>query len=137
MSPDGRWITAASPNIDEEHMASMKAFPVDGGPPVTVVVGGCVVNWDTAGRYAYITFLQSNSASYALPVMHDVGLPKLPPGGVRKQDLKNGNANIAIHGGCPISRKPIRLRIHPRDHSQQSLPHPFTVSEIGLQSSER
>ncbi len=96
VSPDGRWITAASPNINEEHMASMKAFPVDGGPPVALCADGCVVNWDTAGRYAYITFLQSGSASYALPVMHDVGLPRLPPGGVSKQDLKNGKTDIAF-----------------------------------------
>ena len=96
VSPDGRWITAASPNINEEHTASMKAFPVDGGPPVTLCVDDCVVNWDTAGRYAYVSFLPSGSGSYALPVMHDVGLPRLPPGGVRKQDLKNGKADIAI-----------------------------------------
>jgi len=29
--------TAGSPNSDEEHLASMKAFPVDGGASVSVV----------------------------------------------------------------------------------------------------
>ncbi len=95
VSPDGRWIIAASPNIDEEHTASMKAFPVDGGPPVTMCLEYCVVNWDTTGRYAYFTFLRAGSDSYALPLMHD-GLPKLPPGGVRKADLINAKADIAI-----------------------------------------
>ena len=75
----------------------MKAFPVDGGPPVPLCLDYCVVNWDTAGKYAYFSFLPSGSGSYALPVMHD-GLPKLPPGGVRKQDLINAKANIAFPG---------------------------------------
>jgi eukaryotic-like serine/threonine-protein kinase len=96
VSPDGRWIVAASPNIDEENTASVKAFPVDGGAPVTLCAEGCVVNWDMAGKYAYVSFLPHGSDSYALSLMHDVGLPRLPPGGVRKQDLKNGKADIDI-----------------------------------------
>ena len=106
VSPDGRWIIAASPNIDEEHPASMKAFPVDGGPPVTMCLEYCVVNWDTTGRYAYFSFLRAGSDSYALPVMHDVGLPKLPLGGVRKQDLKNGKADIVITGAVQSAVSP-------------------------------
>jgi serine/threonine protein kinase len=96
VSPDGRWIIAGSPNTDEEHTASMKAFPVDGGPPVTLCVDYCVVNWDTAGRYAYFSFLPPGSGGYALPVMHDLGLPKLPAGGARKQDFINAKTAIAI-----------------------------------------
>jgi Tol biopolymer transport system component len=96
VSTDGRWIAAGSPNSDEEHTASMKAFPVDGGPPVTLCVDYCVVNWDTAGRYAYFSFLQPGSGGYALPVMHDVGLPKLPAGGVRKADFINAKTVIAF-----------------------------------------
>jgi hypothetical protein len=96
VSTDGRWIAAGSPNSDEEHTASMKAFPVDGGPPVTLCVDYCVVNWDTAGRYAYFSFLQPGSGGYALPVMHDAGLPKLPAGGVRKADFINAKTVIAF-----------------------------------------
>ena len=84
----------------------MKAFPVDGGPPVTMCLEYCVVNWDTTGRYAYFSFLRAGSDSYALPVMHDVGLPKLPLGGVRKQDLKNGKADIVITGAVQSAVSP-------------------------------
>jgi eukaryotic-like serine/threonine-protein kinase len=96
VSPDGRWVVAGAPNSDEEHPASMKAFPVDGGASVPLCVDYCVLSWDTAGRYAYISFLPYGAGSYALPVMRDVGLPKLPAGGVRSQDFINVKTDIAI-----------------------------------------
>jgi eukaryotic-like serine/threonine-protein kinase len=96
VSPDGRWVIAGSPNSDEEYPASMKAFPVDGGASVPVCVDYCVLSWDTAGRYAYISFLPYGSGSHALPVMHDVGLPKLPAGGARREDFINAKTDIAI-----------------------------------------
>ncbi len=96
VSPDGRWVAAGSPNSDEEHPASMKAFPVDGGASVPLCVDYCVFSWDTAGRYAYFSFLPYGSGSYAVPVIHDVGLPKLPPGGARSQDFINVKTSIAI-----------------------------------------
>jgi hypothetical protein len=74
----------------------MKAFPVDGGAPVPLCVDYCVLSWDTAGRYAYFSFLPYGSGSYALPVIHDVGLPKLPAGGASSQDFINAKTNIAI-----------------------------------------
>ncbi len=95
VSPDGRWVAAGSPNSDEEHPASTKAFPVDGGAAVPVCPGYCLLSWDTAGRYAYISFEPNGSRGYALPVMHD-GLPKFPAGGARSQDVINVKTNIAI-----------------------------------------
>ena len=97
VSPDGRWVAAGSPNSsDEEHPASMKAFPVDGGASVQLCTDYCVFSWDTAGKYAFFSFVPNGAGSYALPVVHDVGLPKLPPEGARWQDFKNGKAEIAI-----------------------------------------
>jgi hypothetical protein len=75
----------------------MKAFPVDGGASVPLCIDYCVLNWDTAGRHAYVSFLPFGGGSYALPVMHDVGLPKLPPAGLAgSQDFTNPKTNIAI-----------------------------------------
>src|SRR5882757_3903940 len=98
VSPDGRWVVAGSPNSDEDHPASMKAFPVDGGASVPLCADYCVVSWDTAGKYAFVSFLPYGSGSYALPVIHDVGLPKLPAGGVRSQDFPNAKTNITLPG---------------------------------------
>ena len=96
VSPDGRWVVAGSPNSDEEHTASMKAFPVDGGASVPLCVDYCILSWDTTGRYAYFSFASHGRGSYALPVIHDVGLPKLPAGGARRQDFMNVKTDIAI-----------------------------------------
>jgi hypothetical protein len=96
VSPDGRWVAAGSPNSDEEHPASMKAFPVEGGASVPLCVDYCEVTWDTAGKYVYFSFLPYGTGSYVLPVIHDVGLPKLPPVGARREDFLNAKTNIAI-----------------------------------------
>ena len=96
VSPDGRWVVAGSPNSDEDHPASMKAFPVNGGASVPLCADYCVVSWDTAGKYAFISFLPYGSGSYALPVIRDVGLPKLPTGGARKEDFINAKTAITI-----------------------------------------
>jgi hypothetical protein len=105
VSPDGRWVVAGSSNSDEEHPASMKAFPVDGGAPVPLCVDYWWLSWDTAGRYVFFSFLPYGSGSYALPVMHD-GLPKLPAGGARRQDLINAKAEIAIPGSVQSAVSP-------------------------------
>jgi eukaryotic-like serine/threonine-protein kinase len=96
VSPDGRWVTAGAPNSDGEHTAVMKAFPVDGGASVPLCVDYCTLSWDTAERYAYLSFLPYGRGSYAVPVMHDLGLPKLPAGGARVQDFINAKTDIAL-----------------------------------------
>ena len=127
VSPDGRWVAAGSPNSDEEHPAGMKAFPVDGGISVPLCIDYCHVTWDAAGRYVYFFFMPNGSGSYALPVIQGVGLPKLPAGGARSQDFINAKTNIAITQTVQSAVSPIRLRLHPREHSPQSLPHPITL----------
>jgi eukaryotic-like serine/threonine-protein kinase len=90
VSPDGRWIVAGAPGPDQEHMIATKAFAVDGGKAVTLCLGYCLLNWDTTGKFAFFFFQQLSENSYALPVQHDSGLPKMPPNGIaRKEDLTN------------------------------------------------
>ena len=97
VSPDGRWVVAGAPNPDEEYTAVAKAFPVNGGAAVPLCIGYCTLNWDTAGKYAFISFYANGGANYATPVMHDVGLPKLPPAGLLlNQDFKNAKTTIAL-----------------------------------------
>jgi serine/threonine protein kinase len=119
VSPDGRWVVAGSPNSDEDHPASMKAFPVDGGASVPVCVADvCVLSWDTAGRYAFISFLPYGSGSYALPVMHD-GLPKLPAGGARREDFINAKT-ITIPGTVQSAVSP-SVYAYTRENTRRNL----------------
>ena len=98
VSPDGRWVVAGAPNPDEEYTAAARAFPVDGGASVPFCIGYCMLNWDTAGRYIFFSFFaDGGGGSYATPVMHDLGLPKLPPAGLAiNQDFINAKTTIAL-----------------------------------------
>ncbi len=90
VSPDGRWVIAGSTNPDQEHSADTKAFAVDGSRIVPVCHGYCGLNWDNSGKFAYLGFLELHEGTYVLPVLHDTGLPKLPPAGItRLEDFTN------------------------------------------------
>jgi eukaryotic-like serine/threonine-protein kinase len=80
VSPDGRWIVAASPNPDQEHTVAVRALAVDGNEAVTLCLDYCYFHWDTAGKFVYVYIPQLHESSYALPVVHDSGLPKISPG---------------------------------------------------------
>jgi hypothetical protein len=82
-SPDGRWIVAAIPNPDPEHTVAIKAFAVDGGAAVKLCVDYCFFFWDPAGKFVYV-YSQLHHSSYAVPVAHDTGLPKVLPGDVAR-----------------------------------------------------
>jgi hypothetical protein len=94
VSPDGRWVVAGAPGSDEEHPMVTKAFAVDGSAAVQLCVGYCSLTWDTTGRSAFLTFPGLYDGSYAITVMHDVGLPKIPPAGIaRIEDFTNPKTN--------------------------------------------
>src|ERR1700687_1396823 len=46
VSPDGRWIVAATPNPDQEHWVATKAFALDGSAAVTLCPDYCFFRWD-------------------------------------------------------------------------------------------
>jgi eukaryotic-like serine/threonine-protein kinase len=84
VSPDGHWIVAASPNPDQEHPVAIRALAVDGSETVTLCLDYCVFHWDTAGKFVYVYISQLHESSYALPVLHDSGLPKVSPGDIAR-----------------------------------------------------
>jgi len=94
VSPDGRWVVAASANPDdEEHPASVKAFALDGSSTTTFCTIECHLKWDATGKFIYLDFPALSEGSYVLPVMHSGGLPKTPPAGfATKADLANAKA---------------------------------------------
>ena len=97
VSPDGRWFVAGSPRPDQEHTAQVTAFAVDGSTSATLCGSYCWLTWDTFGKFVYFSFSLAYEESYALPVLHDTGLPKLPPSGIaRIEDLTNQTTASAI-----------------------------------------
>jgi hypothetical protein len=99
ISPDGRWVIAATPGSgDEEHitLGITKAFAVDGTATVPLCAGYCLVSWDTSGGFVYFRFPDVKEGSFALPVMRDSGLPRIPPEATRIEDITNLKAITAI-----------------------------------------
>jgi hypothetical protein len=98
VSPDGRWVVIGEPSSDEEHTTITKAVAVDGGASsLPLCIDYCTFDWDASGKYVYLSVLPGAQSGYALPVLHDLGLPKLPPAGLtRSQDFTNPKTNIAF-----------------------------------------
>jgi eukaryotic-like serine/threonine-protein kinase len=97
VSPDGRWVVAGSGGSDKEHAPGIKAFALDGSATVPLCVTNCLVNWDLSGKVAFLYFPEVHEGSYAMPVMRDSGLPKIPlTVTVRIEDFANPKAITTI-----------------------------------------
>ncbi len=86
VSPDGRWIIAATSQPDEEYTVATKAFAVDGSETVSICVRYCLVRWDTTGKFVFLYLPRPTKGTYLLAANGESGLPKVPPGGVTKQE---------------------------------------------------
>ena len=97
VSPDGRWVVASTTSSDEDNPASIRAFAVDGSAVVPLCGRWCLFRWDTTGKSAYLFFPGLSKDSYSIPVIHDLGLPKIPPAGFAGiKDIPNEKTNSAI-----------------------------------------
>jgi serine/threonine protein kinase/Tol biopolymer transport system component len=97
VSPDGRWVVAGSGGSDKEQAPGIKAFALDGSATVPLCVTNCQVNWDLNGKVAFLYFPEVHEGSYAMPVMRDSGLPKIPlTVTVRIEDFANPKAITAV-----------------------------------------
>ena len=97
VSPDGRWAVAGSLGSDKEPFPGVRAFASDGSATATVCVVNCEVYWDLSGKFAFLYFPTLHQGSYALPVMRDSGLPKIPlTPTARIEDFANPKAITAI-----------------------------------------
>ncbi len=83
-SPDGRWIVASSPGPDQEHTAQISAIATDGSKIVPLCLGYCDPSWDVTGKFMYVYFASLSDDTFPLPVLHDSGLPNLPPAGIER-----------------------------------------------------
>jgi Tol biopolymer transport system component len=91
VSPEGRWVVAAVPGSNKEHIIATKAFAVDGSATELLCVGYCNLVWDSAGKSAFLMFRELYPGSYVVPLMRESGLPKTPATGIaRVEDITNG-----------------------------------------------
>ena len=96
VSPDGRWLVAGGLGSDQEPRAGVRAYAADGSATVTLCFVHCELDWDRSGKFAFLNFIALYRGGW-LPIMHDSGLPKIPPRGVFGiEDLPNPKAITAI-----------------------------------------
>jgi hypothetical protein len=70
---------------------------MDGSAAVRVCASWCFFRWDSTGKFAYLSFPGLSQNTYAIPVIHDLGLPKIPPAGYPDiEDIPNAKTNAAI-----------------------------------------
>jgi hypothetical protein len=86
-SPDGKWLVAWAP-LHGNGPPAQQAFPLDGGPPVTI--GGAMdLTWSPDGRYVSISSDRNvlpAGRSYLIPLPQGEVLPQNPAGGFSSED---------------------------------------------------
>jgi Tol biopolymer transport system component len=94
VSPDGRWLTAAVSNSDEELTASLTAFAVDGGAAVPICYGYCMAGWDLSGKYLYFIDERAlGEGTHVIPMKNDV---EFPEGVTRADDIRKTKNQIVL-----------------------------------------
>jgi Tol biopolymer transport system component len=88
ISPDGNWILSLIPQSGGDSTTVLKAFPREGGAPVTIC-GSCFVKWSRDQRHVFISMSPGNGTesgdSFVAPLANGSALPLLPDGGVRSE----------------------------------------------------
>jgi eukaryotic-like serine/threonine-protein kinase len=91
VSPDGKWAIFSGNMIEGgELVRRLRAFPLEGGAPVTICQNMCITGLSKNGAYMYFRFAQDAYAStYVVPTLASTGLPELPRDGLSDaKDLK-------------------------------------------------
>ena len=88
ISPGRKWLTGVVPYPDGKSVVPMvMAIPLDGGPPLRICAGYCLLAWSSSGKFLFIAVRSGDETSpgrsLAIPVGPGESLPALPPGGIR------------------------------------------------------
>ncbi len=106
ISPDGRWLVAATTRADAEHETAIRVYPVDGGPPVFLCASLCENHWDASGKFFYFNPRPGGAGkTYVLPVNPARGLPNFLP-----MATSPGTSQRLTSGLSPSRPKSIRPR---------------------------
>jgi Tol biopolymer transport system component len=89
ISPDGRWLLSLVPATGTESTTLLKAFPTDGGPPITICPN-CFLKWSGDQRHLFLSFQNSNGSetgtTFVIPLSAGQALPVFPAAGLAGED---------------------------------------------------
>jgi hypothetical protein len=88
ISPDGNWILSLIPEVGNDTTTVLKAFPREGGRPVTVC-GNCFVKWSRDQHHVFMSMSPGNGTgsggSFVVPLTSGAAFPPLPADGIRSE----------------------------------------------------
>ncbi len=99
VSPDGKWVVVViSDNQNAEHPYRTVAYPVAGGPAVTLCRKLCGVGWDENGAHLVINL---DREAFFMPPEKGLGLPPLGPEGIElsgelQKVVKDGGSGYLV-----------------------------------------
>jgi eukaryotic-like serine/threonine-protein kinase len=88
ISPDGQWVVAQAAIENEDVPRGILAIPVEGGTPLRICSGLCVVRWPRDGKAMFLSTTGGSQGhmlgwgTYIVPLSPGEVFPKLPPMGV-------------------------------------------------------
>jgi eukaryotic-like serine/threonine-protein kinase len=116
VSPNGKWALVQAGGGGDENPASMTAFPVEGGDPVTVCLNFCIPGWDVRGEEMYMHFfVTADQNTYVLRLRQPDGLGELP-------------TKVALDGEILKKMKPVVVIPHQVDSAVSTSLYAYTVN---------
>jgi Tol biopolymer transport system component len=120
-SPDGEWVVVATSHVAGQDLKRPRvvAFPVGGGPAVTVCVVNCAPRWNAGGSiFSMHGQGMEGKKTLQMPVSLGRSLPSLPPGGLQTwADVKNVKGAKVLDGSIIAGPTPdLSATLHQNVH---------------------
>jgi len=111
VSPDTQWVLALTALSDEQTSFGLKAYPVQGGSPVSICYSWCRAEWSVDGRFFYLwgsDMMPGAEKTFAIPLHHGQVFPPIPASGFRAQADLAGIAGVQVieHRGSAFGPGP-------------------------------
>jgi Tol biopolymer transport system component len=99
ISPDGQWILSWIPAAGTDTSTILKAFPKNGGAPVTICAS-CYLKWTRDQKHLFFSFNHNNQieegTTFVIALTPGKALPDFPPGGLQSDADVRKLANVRV-----------------------------------------
>ena len=102
ISPDGQWILSWVPVAGKDTTTVLKAFPKDGGTPITIC-DSCFLKWTRDQKHLFFSFGAGDAnngdgmgATFVITLAPGRAVPDFPPGGVESGEQLRKMPNVRV-----------------------------------------
>jgi hypothetical protein len=86
VSPDAHWVLAWKGVSAEQTSHGIQAYPVQGGPPMTICLSWSHISWSLDRKFLYIRPVLNPDKVFAVPLQHGQIFPSLPKLGLKSDE---------------------------------------------------